>query len=255
MNKLHFFSLPLSKKMILIGLLCFPIISCSVHSNQDQAAKINDPFESYNRKVHSFNKAIDKVALLPASQVYGSLIPQSFRLSAATFHGNLQEPKHFTNHLIQGQFSKASLDAGRFIINSTIGVLGLFDIASRINLFPEKTEFDETFAYWAISTGPYLEVPFVGPTSVRGSLGLVSDYTVNPLLLLPGPFAGLSFATFEVVNIINSRYEYSNVVESILYNSSDSYSSSRLTYLQKSKKMGPEKDLMTVELFDPSEDF
>jgi ABC-type transporter lipoprotein component MlaA len=75
------------------------------------------------------------------------------------------------------------------------------------------------------------------------------------LLIVSSPIASLSFATFEIVNIVNSRYEYANVVNSLLYNSSDSYLSSRLTYLQQSKKMGPETDLSAIELFDPSEEF
>ena len=244
-----------SKNINLTLLLCLLLVNCSAHLYEDKTSNVNDPFEGYNRKVHSLNKTLDRAALLPASQLYGGIIPQPFRLSAATFHGNLQEPKHFTNHLVQGQFTKASVDMSRFIINSTVGMLGLFDIASRFNLFPEGTEFDETFAYWSVPTGPYLELPFVGPSSVRGSVGLVSDYTVNPLLMSSSPIASLSFATFEIVNIINSRYEYSNVVDSLLYESSDSYSSSRLTYLQQSKKMGPGKDLLAIELFDPSAEF
>ena len=244
-----------SKNISLTVLLYLFLVNCSAHLAENETSNVNDPFESYNRKVHALNKTLDKVALLPASEVYGGIVPQSFRLSAATFHGNLQEPKNFTNHLVQGQFSKASVDISRFIINSTVGILGLFDIASRLSLFPEMTEFDETFAYWSVPTGPYLELPFVGPSSFRGSLGLVSDYTVNPLLMLSSPIASLSFATFEIVNIINSRYEYSNVVDSLLYGSSDSYSSSRLTYLQQLKKMGTNNDLSEIELFDPTEDF
>ena len=242
------------KKSLIVVIICMFASSCSNRIiNSDYAA--NDPFEKYNRKTHNFNKAIDRAALLPASQIYGNSVPQSLRLSAASFYSNIQEPKRFTNHLIQGQFSKASVDVSRFVINSSLGILGLFDAASWLNFFPEETDFDETFAYWSIPTGPYLEMPFLGPSSARGFIGFFADYTVNPLLMLPGPLPSVSFATFEIVNIINSRYEYGQAIDSLLYDSSDSYSSSRLTFLQKARNMAQSNENLTLELFDPLEEF
>ena len=249
MNNSHLYSTV--RKIILIIIVGMLTSNCS-HSLTDGTNSItSDPFEKYNRITHNFNKTVDRGALLPASKIYGGSVPQSFRLGAASFHGNLQEPKRFANHLVQLQFRKASVDLSRFVINSTIGLLGLFDAASWLELFPEKTNFDETFASWSIPTGPYLEIPLLGPSSVRGSFSIFADYTVNPLLMLPGPIPSISFATFEIVNIINNRYQYSQAINSILYNSSDSYSSTRLTYLQKLKSIDQAQEELPIELFDP----
>ena len=236
-------------------MVCIFNSNCAALEADRDNLVITDPFEQINRKTHGFNKTVDTVALMPAAQLYGNLVPQYFRLGAASFYGNLQEPKRFANHLAQGQFLKASIDFRRFILNTTIGLLGIFDTASWLKFFPEETSFDETFAYWNIPNGPYFETPFLGPGSLRGSFGLFADYTVNPLLMLPGPVSSLSFATFEIVNVINSRYEYAHAIDSLLYKSSDSYASSRLTYLQKSKNIAQTQEEIPFELFDPSEEF
>ncbi len=243
------------RTITILIVVCILLSNCTNQLSEQSNLIESDPFEKFNRKTHHFNKTIDRVALLPASQIYGRTVPQYFRLGAASFYSNLQEPKRFANHVVQGQFKRASIDFRRFILNSTIGFLGLFDTASWIGFFPEETNFDETFAYWSVPTGPYLEIPLLGPSSFRGSLSLFADYTVNPLLILSGPIPSLSFATFEIVNIVNTRYEYAHLIDSLLYDSSDSYSSSRLTYLQKSKTIGKPSEEIPMELFDPSEEF
>ncbi|MEE2774089.1 MAG: VacJ family lipoprotein [Pseudomonadota bacterium] len=214
-----------------------------------------DPFEKYNRRIHSLNKSADTLTLRPASQIYGTSVPQAIRLSASNFYGNLQEPKRFTNHILQREFSKASNDISRFVLNSSVGLLGLFDVASLINLFPEETNFDETFAYFDIPAGPYFEIPLFGPSSLRGSIGLLTDYSFNPLLILSGQLSNVSFVTFEILNIVNERYEYSHIFDSLLYDSSDSYSSTRLTYIQKDVSISSKKGYPTSELFDPTENY
>ena len=252
MNNSYFY---LSIKKTIIILACTCLVNCSQQMKHNPDLTANDPLEDYNRTTHDFNKTVDQVVVRPASKLYGNSIPQYFRLGATSFYSNLQEPKRFSNHLMQGQFPKASVDFSRFLINSTLGILGFFDTASWLTLFPEETNFDETLAHWSIPTGPYLEIPFLGPSSLRGSLGLIADYTVNPLLMLSGPVPNISFATFEFINIVNTRFEYAPLIDSILYDSSDSYSSSRLTHFQKVNNIVLTQEDIPFELFDPSEDF
>ena len=171
------------------------------------------------------------------------------------FHENLKEPKRVVNHLGQAEFIKATTDVTRFVINSSVGVFGIFDVASRISLFSDDTEFDETSAYWGFPVGPYLELPFVGPSSLRGSLSMLVDYTLNPMSLLSGPAEGASLITFSALNILNKRHEFGTMVDTILYNSLDSYYSTRSTYLQTRINEPPEPMEDNLDLFDPYEDF
>ncbi len=245
-------------KNLVVFIFLILALSCGTTlANADKSDSLSivpfDPLEKYNRRIHALNKSADTLTLRPASQIYGTSVPQAIRLSASNFYGNLQEPKRFTNHVLQREFVKASNDLSRFVLNSSVGLLGLFDVASLINLFPEETNFDETFAYWDVPAGPYLEVPLFGPSSVRGSIGLLTDYSFNPLLFLSGQLSGLSFVTFEALNIVNERYEYSHIFDSLLYESSDSYSSIRLTYIQKDINIRSKNRNPDFELFDPSD--
>ena len=240
----------------IITICCILFLSaCNTTNLKNYSSNPNDPFEETNRKVHAFNKHIDKTTLKPASKVYGNVIPRPIRLGAANFHENLQEPKRFVNHLGQAEFIKATTDVTRFVINSSVGVFGIFDVASRISLFSDDTEFDETSAYWGFPVGPYLELPFVGPSSLRGSLSMLVDYTLNPMSLLSGPAEGASLITFSALNILNKRHEFGTMVDTILYNSLDSYYSTRSTYLQTRINEPPDPMEDNLDLFDPYEDF
>ena len=115
----------------MIAIVCISCIlflsACNTTNLKNYSSNPNDPFEETNRKVHAFNKHIDKTTLKPASKVYGNVIPRPIRLGAANFHENLQEPKRFVNHLGQAEFIKATTDVTRFVINSSVGVFGIFD--------------------------------------------------------------------------------------------------------------------------------
>ena len=229
--------------------------SCNSIDKDSKTILELDPFEKNNRKIHNFNKNIDTFVLKPSSQVYGSTIPQFIRLSLSNFQNNVEEPKRMVNHFIQGEFLLATKDFGRFVLNSSFGILGIFDLASYINLFSEDTEFDETFGYYNFPTGAYLEIPLLGPSSVRGFIGFLADNSFNPLSLISGPAQGISLITFQGLDIINKRYEYSTIIESILYNSADSYSSSRLVYLSSRINRNKNDNMAMEELFNPLEDF
>ncbi len=246
-----------NKKIFKAFLIFIFLLNNACQSVVEKEKKIQDldPFEENNRRIHNFNKKIDTFVLKPSSQVYGSTVPQFVRLSLANFQNNIEEPKRMINHLIQGEFLFATKDLGRFALNSSIGILGIFDLASYINLFSEDTEFDETFGYYEIPTGAYLEIPLLGPSSIRGFVGFIADNSFNPLSLISGPAQGISWVTFQGLDIVNKRYEYSSIIESILYKSADSYSSSRLGYLASRIETKKSEQLIVNDLFNPLEDF
>ena len=242
-------------RKIFISICLLALCACNTTELRNYSSNPNDPFEKTNRKIHAFNKHIDETTLKPASNIYGNVIPRPVRLGAANFYENLQEPKRFVNHLGQAEFIKATTDVSRFVINSSVGIFGIFDVASRINLFSDDTEFDETSAYWGFPVGPYLELPFIGPSSIRGSMSMLVDYTLNPMSLLSGPAEGASLITFGAFDILNKRHEFGTMVDTILYNSLDSYYSARSTYLQTRINEPPEPMEDNLDLFDPYEDF
>ena len=255
LNFYNFYNQKMLLRKIFISICLLALCACNTTELRNYSSNPNDPFEKTNRKIHDFNKHVDETTLKPASKIYGNVIPRPVRLGAANFYENLQEPKRFVNHLGQAEFIKATTDVSRFIVNSSIGIFGIFDVASRISLFSDDTEFDETFAYWGFPVGPYLELPFIGPSSIRGSMSMLVDYTLNPMSLLSGPAEGASLITFGALDILNKRHEFGTMVDTILYNSLDSYYSARSTYLQTRINEPPEPMEDNLDLFDPYEDF
>ena len=207
LNFYNFYNQKMFLRKIFISICLLALCACNTTELRNYSSNPNDPFEKTNRKIHAFNKHIDETTLKPASKIYGNVIPRPVRLGAANFYENLQEPKRFVNHLGQAEFIKATTDVSRFIINSSVGIFGIFDVASRISLFSDDTEFDETFAYWGLPVGPYLELPFIGPSSIRGSMSMLVDYTLNPMSLLSGPAEGASLITFGALDILNKRHD------------------------------------------------
>ncbi len=255
LNFYNFYNQKMLLRNIFISISLLTLCACNTTELRNYSSNPNDPFEKTNRKIHAFNKHIDETTLKPASKIYGNVIPRPIRLGAANFYENLQEPKRFVNHLGQTEFIKATTDVSRFVINSSVGIFGIFDVASRISLFSDDTEFDETFAYWGLPVGPYLELPFIGPSSIRGSMSMLVDYTLNPMSLLSGPAEGASLITFGALDILNKRHEFGTMVDTILHNSLDSYYSARSTYLQTRINEPPEPMEDNLDLFDPYEDF
>ena len=215
---------------------------------------VKDCFEPINRITFAVNMGLDKVIFKPVAKGY-RVLPSPVRAGVSNALDNLSSLVTIPNNVLQGELKKAGINTGRFVVNTTIGVFGIFDVASRISLFSDDTEFDETFAYWGFPVGPYLELPFVGPSSVRGSMSMFVDYTLNPMSLLSGPAEGASLITFSALDILNKRHEFGTMVDTILYNSLDSYYSARSTYLQTRINEPPEPMEDNLDLFDPYEDF
>ena len=208
-----------------------------------------DPIESINRKTHEFNKGLDRYAIRPTSNVYGSYVPELIRIPISNFRGNLNEPRRFINHIFQRDLSGAGTDLSRFLINSTLGIGGLIDVASMWEIYPRSTGFDETFRSINLPQGAYVELPLFGPSSTRGTIGLITDYALNPSKPITAGIDGFVMLGVEVANIFQKRYEFAPMIDATLYNSADSYSASRNVFLQTKQEFNIDDD--DADIFDP----
>ena len=140
----------------------------------------NDPLEPMNRKIFAFNLEFDQVLMKPIAKVYVALLPQAGRDAIRNLLVNLNEPVVFANDALQGRFRPAGTTVGRFVINSTVGLVGLIDVAGRHGLHPQVGDFGQTLHVWGFPEGPYLILPIVGPSSPRDSIGSGVDIYVSP---------------------------------------------------------------------------
>jgi phospholipid-binding lipoprotein MlaA len=135
-----------------------------------------DPFEGFNRGVYEFNEAVDKAILKPVAEGYRFVVPQFVRSSVGNFFSNLNDVVVALNNVLQGKFKAAYSDFGRVAINSTIGILGLFDVASEAGIEKHDEDFGQTLGWWGVRDGPFIVLPFFGPSTARDTVGRVGDY-------------------------------------------------------------------------------
>ncbi|MGN0867884.1 MAG: MlaA family lipoprotein [Oligosphaeraceae bacterium] len=155
----------------------------------------SDPLEGYNRVVQDFNKGVSRGVVHPAAQVWRFLTPEFLRDGLTRMGENLGYPLRFVNHILQGDFSGGWNDTRRFVVNSTVGVLGFWDPATPWGLPQQDTSFGDTFALWGMGSGCYLNLPFYGPGTLRDALGKAADFPLNlPRILLRPHQADLTYA-------------------------------------------------------------
>lgn len=143
--------------------------------------QINDPLEPMNRGIFQFNLALDKVVLRPAAKAYEFALPDLIRDSIRNFLRNLKTPVTLLNEILQGDGDAAGKTMGRFMVNTFVGVGGLFDPASGAGLPYREEDFGQTLAVWGVKEGPYLMLPILGPSNVRDTSGIVADYFADPI--------------------------------------------------------------------------
>ena len=138
--------------------------------------EVYDPWEGFNRRVYGFNGLVDRFVLLPAVRGYRTVTPKALRTGVTNFWSNLAEVETAAASLLQFKLSKVVRGTSRFVINSVLGIGGLFDVATPMGINEVNEDFGQTFGHWGIPPGPYLVVPFLGPRSVRDGFGLVADH-------------------------------------------------------------------------------
>jgi len=153
-----------------------------------------DPFESFNRASDGFNEGFDKVLLKPVAKVYKTVAPSFVQTGVANFFGNLSDIPTALNDVLQARPKAAGVHTARVAINSTIGLLGLIDVATGIGLPREREDFGLTFGTWGADSGPYLVLPLLGPSSVRDAVALPLDWATDPLMRIRGDVAARNAA-------------------------------------------------------------
>jgi phospholipid-binding lipoprotein MlaA len=167
-------------------LLCAALAGCATTSGTRDREN-NDPLEPMNRAVFDVNDSIDTAILKPIAEGYRNALPQFIRDRIRAFIDNLQEPRIFANNLLQLRINDAGFTFARFYVNSTLGLAGLFDIASEHGLPRQTGDFGQTLAVWGVESGPYLVLPLFGPSNFRDAFGSAVDfYTTPPAHLVPG---------------------------------------------------------------------
>lgn len=221
-----------------------------------RADGINDPFEAANRKVHDFNRGLDRVLVGPASRGYGGIIPEPAQRVVGNVANTLDLPGDILNNLLQLRLDDAATNTLRLAVNLTMGVGGLFDASTGLGLPEAPTDFGETLHVWGVGEGPYLELPFAGPSTVRDTAGTVVDLAINPVRLALPPREANAATALRLFSRLGDRNRFSETVESILYDSADSYAQARLLYLQNRRfQLGQSGDANPEDDFiDPYED-
>jgi phospholipid-binding lipoprotein MlaA len=193
---------------------------------------VYDPYERGNRNVHAFNVALDRAFLRPASKGYSTILPDEIEDSIGNFAENLSMPGVAVNGLLQGDLRTAGLATARFAINTVLGIGGFFDPASDFDVPEADTDFGETLYVWGVQEGAYIELPFLGPSTERDTAGRIVDLFTNPLTYALQSPEDVYPTVANVASRLSDRGRYSDTVDSILYDSADSYAQSQLIYMQ-----------------------
>lgn len=140
-----------------------------------------DPWEPLNTKIFEFNRQMDKYVLKPVAQGYDFIVPDLLQIGVSNIFYNLRFVPRFLNNIFQGKVKGASIEVGRFVLNSTVGIAGFFDLAQDVDLVTPEEDLGQTLGFYGVKPGPYVIVPFLAPYTVRDLIGYVGDIFLNPI--------------------------------------------------------------------------
>ncbi len=218
-------------------------------------AEISDEYEKTNRSIHNFNDTIDQNLLKPTSKVYG-ILPNFIETGISNALSNINEPSNILNYLAQGNISLATFSTTRLFINSTVGLIGLFDVANYIGIEKINTDFGKTLKIWGVGEGQFLVVPFLGPRTSRHLFGTIVDVGLNPVrFALEDEDTIVSFSP-SIIYALSERSRNGETIDNLRETSIDYYSTLKSIYLQ-SREINIINDFEEDEAFfqDSFEDF
>lgn len=233
-------------RLVCAALLMAGFLACWGSPSLAESGDSNnhDPLESVNRKIFWFNDKVDDYVLVPVATVWDTILPARVEKCLSNFFSNLHFPIVAGNGLLQGKFKQAGSDVARFAVNTTVGLAGFFDPASDWGLEEHNEDFGQTLGYWGVSPGPYLVLPFFGPSNPRDTVGLAADSfsTVYPFFVeLEYVFAA------RATDLINTRAMVLTEVREFKAASFDYYVAVRNAYIQRRKALVHDRRGMSEE--------
>jgi phospholipid-binding lipoprotein MlaA len=225
MERNHFI---LNAKSILLILLLVTT-GCATTNSVSDDFNPDDPYEKSNRKVFEFNNKVDKLFLRPVTDFYDKATPEFAQTSITNFFANLDDIRISINNLLQGNVVESMSDITRFFINSIFGLGGFFDVASEMGLEKHSEDFGQTLGKWGAKPGPYLMLPFLGPSTTRDAFTFVGDTALAPALSLDDNAARLGLISLDLINTYSAFTGIADI------ESKDQYAFLRDAYLERRK--------------------
>ncbi len=233
-------SLPRRVKAALIGLVVSLSFLGGCATNNPR-----DPLEPMNRAIYSFNDGVDTVLLKPVAEGYRAVLPSFARTGISNFFANINDVLIALNNLLQGKVVNAVSDVGRVVVNSTIGVLGFFDVATNFGLEKHNEDFGQTLGWWGIGDGAYLMIPVLGPSNIRDAVGRFVDFKTDPITYVESMRARNILWGLRLISTRADLLDTSKILDTAAL---DPYEFLRDAYLQRRRNLvhdgspPPEKD-------------
>ncbi len=216
-----------------VATIVFLLFSVSLFTGcagvQEKGASTPDPIEPANRAFYNFNEGLDKHLIKPIAETYANITPEPIRSSITNFFDNLAYLNVILNSFLQGKFGQGFSDTGRFLLNSTLGIAGIFDVATPAGLPRHKEDLGQTLAIWGVGRGTYLYLPVKGPDTARNLPDIATSTLLNPITYLTGAVL-FPITAINVINIRANLLDATNIRDEAAV---DPYSFTREAYLQQ----------------------
>lgn len=224
---------------------------------QAEALEANDPLEPVNRVVFDVNDFLDRLLIKPLAELYRFAIPDFVRDRVANILSNMGEPVIFANNLLQGETTRAGVTAQRFVVNTTAGLAGMFEVADDMKLYKQTGDFGQTLSVWGVGSGPYIVLPLFGPSNVRDSVGLGVDMLTSPWQYVVAMGDKTAQDTYMIVSFtadgLARREQSLDAYSALRAGALDFYAEMRSVYRQyRNKQLGVQPE-DTSKMFDFTE--
>lgn len=240
-----------ARRILLPGVLVVVSVTLGCASVPEEYRDPRDPWQPYNRAMFKFNTDFDNAFVKPAAQAYQKITPEPVNRGITNFFANIADATSAVNNLLQFKLARTGSDISRVLVNTTVGVLGIFDVATNMGIQSYKEDFGQTLGYWGFANGPYFIMPVIGPSTVRDTFGFAGDVLLDPFFSVKKEEIYWGFVGLRLVDKRAGLLTASEIFEEAAI---DRYSFVRDAYLQKRanevKDGDPSDDAIDQDVWD-----